>query len=77
MASRTELEATIDRFVDEQRAQCLWFLRADWYPSNDEERRRVLEQIQRHADRATFVRAAELKRWLSPRSSDTSAARSA
>ena len=46
-------------------------------PERDEQRRRherlrVLEAIQRHGDRAAFQKAAELKRWLSPKSSSAS-----
>lgn len=62
----------VDAFIDEHRARCLWALRADWYPSNDEERARVLESIRRHGDRAAFARATELKRSLSPSSRDSS-----
>lgn len=64
----------IDRLVDDCRASCLWFLRADYYPTTDEERLRVLGDIQRHGDRAAFQRASELRQWLSRRSSAPSAA---
>ena len=64
----------IDRLVDEYRHRCLWFLRADYYPTTDAERLRVLGYIQRHGDRSAYVRAAEARRWLSPPSSAASAA---
>lgn len=73
MIARAALEEKIDALIDEQRVRCLWFLRPDWYPTDDVERMRTLDQIQRHADRATFARAAELKRWLSQSSKDASA----
>lgn len=54
----------IDQLVDEYRVRCLWFLRADYFPSTRTERLRVLEQIERHGDREGFRRAARLRRWL-------------
>ncbi|KAA0254529.1 hypothetical protein FBQ97_17055 [Acidobacteria bacterium ACD] len=69
-----ELEKEIDRLVDECRSSCLWFLRPDYYPSDDTQRDRVLLRIEQNGDRATFQRAAELRRWLSLRSSGKSAA---
>jgi hypothetical protein len=67
------LAEAVDRFVDEYRARCLWFLRPDYYPSTVEERLSVLDYIQRHGDREAFRRAAEMRRWLSPTSSAPSA----
>jgi hypothetical protein len=71
-------EATIvhevDRLVEEVRVSCLWFLRPDYRPTTTAERVRILRQIERHADRATYQRAATLRRWLSPTSSDASVA---
>jgi hypothetical protein len=70
---RAALIAEIDAFVDAQRDRCLWFVAHDYHPRTDDERRWILTEIQGHADRATFVRAGELKRCLSPISSDASA----
>ena len=64
----------VDRLVDEYRQRCLWFLREDYYPATDEERLRVLRYIQRHGDRGAYVRAAEMRRWLSRPSSAASVA---
>lgn len=69
---RATLEQEVDAFVAAQRHRCLWFVRRDYLPSTDDERRWVLTEIQRRADRATFVRASELKQWLSPISSAAS-----
>jgi hypothetical protein len=66
--------AEVDRLVDEYRDRCLWFLREDYYPDTDAGRLRVLTYIQRHGDRAAFRKAANLRRWLSRRSSERSAA---
>jgi hypothetical protein len=63
----------VDRLVDEYRHRCLWFLRSDFYPATDGERLRVLTYIQRHGDRNAYVRAGELRRWLSRSSSAASA----
>lgn len=63
--SRDEIERAVDALVDAQRAQALWFVHRDWYPSTDEERQRTLAQIQRRADRETYVRARQLAKWLS------------
>jgi len=56
----------VDALVDECRTRCLWYIRRDYYPRTDEERRRVLDAIQQHADVRTFKRAGRLMRWLSP-----------
>lgn len=70
---RAALEIEIDAFVDAQRDRCLWFIGREYHPRTDDERRWILTEIQRRSDRATFVRAGELKRCLSPNSSDASA----
>lgn len=67
-------EQAVDALVDEYRQRCLWFLREDYYPSSLQERLRVLDYIQRHGDREAFRRAAEVRKWLSPSSSEKSAA---
>ncbi|MGD8485420.1 MAG: hypothetical protein PVG27_05745 [Chloroflexota bacterium] len=67
------LAAEVDQLVDEQRVSCLWFLRPDYYPQTDRERLRVLGLIERRGDLQAFRRAATLRRWLSPDSSDASA----
>jgi hypothetical protein len=59
--------------VDDYRAQCLWFLREDFYPETPEERERVLTVIARHGDLPALRRVAEVRAWLSQRSSATSA----
>jgi hypothetical protein len=64
----------IDRLVDEYRDQCLWFLRSDYYPSNLQQRLRVLDYIQQRGDRAAYQKADEARRWLLRESSEASAA---
>lgn len=58
--------------VDAYRSRCLWFLREDYYPTTLEEKHRVLDYIQRYGDRRAYLEAAEVRKWLSPRSSDRS-----
>lgn len=71
---RAELLERIDRMVRENRAQCLWFMKADYFPDDDRMRHKVLEYIQRHGSRDAAQEAARLSRWLSRNSSDTSVA---
>lgn len=70
---REEVEDAVDRLVDEYRLRCLWFVRPEYRPRTDAERLRVLDAICRHGDREAFRRAAPLRTWLSPKSSDASA----
>ena len=58
--------------IEAHRDRCLWFVRCDYRPQSDDERRWVLTEIQRRGDRATFAQAGLLKRCLSPTSSGAS-----
>jgi hypothetical protein len=69
-----DIEREVNRLVDEYRARCLWFLRADYYPATDADRLRMLDYIGRHGDREAFQRVATVRRWLSQNSSERSAA---
>jgi hypothetical protein len=69
-----DLSAQIDRFVDEHRAACLWFLRPDYYPRTPAEQAHVLQRIERHSDLAAYQRARMLRQWLSRPSSAPSVA---
>ena len=62
------------RLVAACRAQCLWFLRENYCPTDPEEMRRVLGYIRRYGDRESFRAAGRLIAWLSPNSSGPSAA---
>ena len=65
-------QSALNRMVDEYRSTCLWFLRDDYYPLTASEREGVLGLIERHGDAEAFRRAAEIRAWLSPHSSETS-----
>ena len=67
------VEAELRRLVDEYRGRCLWFLRDDYYPETPSERERILGLIAQHGDQQAFHRVAQLRTWLSQRSSGTSA----
>jgi hypothetical protein len=66
------LEA-LHRLVDEQRDRCLWYRRRDYYPRTLPEALRILDAIDRHADRATFQATARIRAWLASSSSGRSA----
>jgi hypothetical protein len=63
----------IRHLVDRYRAQCLWSLRADFYPQTPEEVERVLRLIEQHGDLDALRQVASVRQWLSPRSSVPSA----
>jgi hypothetical protein len=73
MNDPSAIAEAVNRLVDEYRQQCLWFLRSDYYPTTIDERRRVLDYIQRHGDRRAYLRAAEVRQWLLRNSSAASA----
>ncbi len=64
-----EVRALVDRY----RGRCLWFLRDDYYARTRNEVLRVLGYVERYGDRDAFGRAASIRQWLSPISSDISA----
>ena len=71
--SPEDLARLVDDLVDECRDTCLWYQRRGYHPTDDAARIRVLEDILKHADRPTFIRAAKLRQCLLLTSSDISA----
>ena len=69
-----DVDQAVNRLVDDYRVRALWFLRPDYYPETDAERRQVLDYIEQRADLATFKEVAALRKCLSRKSSATSAA---
>jgi len=65
----TALVREAQEFIREHRADCLWFLRDDLVPSDRSQILRLLEKIERRADRATFIEARRLRKCLSPTTS--------
>jgi len=68
------IRVELDRLVDEYRSRCLWFLKQDHYPRTAAAIANVLRQIEIHGDLSAFQRAADIRRWLSRDSSESSAA---
>ena len=60
------------RFIEEQRVRCLWFLRQDYRPTTSEQLLRALRYIERYGDREAYVKARQFKLWLSQLSNETS-----
>jgi len=69
-----EMAEALRQLIDEYRERCLWFLRPDYYPEGLEETLRTFDYIERHGDQQAYRRSAEIRRWLSRRSSAPSAA---
>jgi hypothetical protein len=72
-AAPRHIADAVRSLVDDYRDRCLWFLRADYYPRELADLSRTLDYIERHGDREAYRRAAEIRRWLSRRSSASSA----
>jgi hypothetical protein len=60
-----DLRRQINQLVDAYRDRCLWFLRADYYPTDLQEVLRTLDYIRRYGDREAFRKAGALYQWLS------------
>jgi nuclear transport factor 2 (NTF2) superfamily protein len=54
------------------RDDCLWFNREEVVPEDRDRIIALLRKIERHADRAEFVKARKLREWLSQNSSAAS-----
>jgi len=66
--------AEIEALVEENRATCLWFFDAAFRPDTPAKALQALDSIARYGSRDAFVRASELKKWLSQTSSRPSCA---
>ena len=64
----------VRELVVRHRAQCLWFLRSDYFPTTLADAHQVLDYIQQYGDLDAFRKAGQLKQWLSRNSSAASAA---
>ena len=64
-----DLRRQVNELVDTYRDRCLWFLRADYYPTDLPEVLRTLDYIRRYGDREAFRKTGELYQWLSQNSS--------
>jgi hypothetical protein len=59
--------------VDKYRDRCLWFLRADYYPTDLQDILRTLDYIRRYGDLEAFRKAGVLYQRLSQDSRKPSA----
>lgn len=57
---KTNTTDCINRFIDEQRQLCLWFMRPDYRPSTDGEKIMVLKKIQLRANLEAYKKAGEM-----------------
>jgi hypothetical protein len=64
-ADDKELAAELRELIERYRAQCLWFLREDFYLTTSGQVGRVLGYIERYGDREAFVRSGRIRQWLS------------
>ena len=60
----SEIATEVEALVRAYRTRCLWYLREDYFPETSEDAIRVLEMIERHADRSGYVKARKLREWL-------------
>jgi len=67
------LRRQVDQLVDTYRDRCLWFLRADYYPTDLQDILRTLDYIRRYGDLEAFRKAGALYQRLSSDSSKPSA----
>ncbi|NKB24864.1 MAG: hypothetical protein GKR87_10905 [Kiritimatiellae bacterium] len=59
-----DLVKLIQQLISDYRHQYLWFYRENFLPENDAQALKALKQIQRHGDRAGYIRARKLEKWL-------------
>src|SRR5258706_12276862 len=69
-----DVDAAINQLVEENRVQCLWFIRNDYFPDTTEAQLTILKYIETYGDRAAFVSARRLRDCLLQRSNEKSAA---
>ncbi len=60
-----EILEAVDRLVETNRLQCLWFMREDFFPRSAAEVDRALAEIELHGDRQAWAEARSLRTWLS------------
>ena len=61
VSSKDHLDDGLRALIDDVRDDCLWFLRPDYYPETDAERRTVLDYIERYGNLHAFRRARALR----------------
>lgn len=60
----TAFETELRTLIEANRTRALWWLPRDFFPTTNEQSRRILERIAARGDRATWVCAHQLLRRL-------------
>jgi hypothetical protein len=74
--SEAAILAAVRELVERARATCLWFVDQHALPATRDDAIRFLRWIEQRADRDTYLRARQLRQWLSQTSNASSAASS-
>lgn len=61
---KAQIRSDLYTLIDQYRSQCLWYLRPDYYPENEEQAMRVLKAIAQHGDRNAYIKTKEIREWL-------------
>lgn len=70
-ATLEQVNAEINRLVEEHRAHCFWFFRRNYLPNTLADRLEALDYLERRSDRALFVRVRKLRQCLLQLSKET------
>ena len=60
-----QIMKAVHRLVEDNRLQCLWFMKEDYLPASAREADRALAEIELHGDRQAWTEARTLRVWLS------------
>ena len=60
-----QIMKAVHRLVEDNRLQCLWFMKEDYLPASAREADRALAEIEMHGDRHAWTEARTLRIWLS------------
>jgi hypothetical protein len=60
-----QIMKAVHRLVEDNRLQCLWFMKEDYLPASAPEADRALAEIEMHGDRQAWTEARTLRIWLS------------
>ena len=60
-----QIMKAVHRLVEDNRLQCLWFMKEDYFPASAREADRALAEIEMHGERQAWTEARTLRIWLS------------
>lgn len=58
------VQSEVMKLWEQNRLRCAWHMRQDFRPRSRQEMRQCLQQLSRHGDRATYIRARRLMKCL-------------